>query len=78
MYVGIDISKDRLDVCLLPCDHRLTLSNDSKGLDELIERLSAEVSPIIVMEATGGYEVPIAGAHYWRRALVRLFSTPSV
>jgi transposase len=62
MYVGIDISKDRLDVCLLPGDHRLTLSNDSKGFDELIERLSTEVSPIIVMEATGGYEVPIAGA----------------
>jgi len=62
MYVGIDISKDRLDVCLLPCDHRLTLSNDSKGLDELIERLIAGGSPIIVMEATGGYEVPIAGA----------------
>jgi len=62
VYVGIDISKDHLDVCLMPGDQRLTLNNDAKGLDQLTERLSKEASPLIVMEATGGYDVPIAGA----------------
>ncbi len=60
--VGIDISKDHLDVCLMSGDQRLTLNNDAKGLDQLTERLSKEASPLIVMEATGGYDVPIAGA----------------
>ena len=60
IYVGIDISKDHLDVCLMPGDQRLTLNNDAKGLDQLTERLSKEASPLIVMEATGGYDVPIA------------------
>ncbi len=62
VYVGIDISKDHLDVCLIPGDQRLTFNNDAKGLDQLTERLSKEASPLIVMEATGGYDVPIAGA----------------
>jgi transposase len=62
VYVGIDISKDRLDLCLMPGDRRLTFSNDTEGLSQLADRLSKEVSPLIVMEATGGYDVPIAGA----------------
>ena len=62
VYVGIDISKDHLDVCLMTGDQRLTLNNDAKGLDQLTERLSKEDSPLIVMEATGGYDVPIAAA----------------
>ena len=61
VYVGIDISKDRLDLCLMPGDRRLTFSNDTEGLSQLADRLSKEVSPLIVMEATGGYDVPIAG-----------------
>jgi transposase len=46
----------------MPGDQRLTLNNDAKGLDQLTERLSKEASPLIVMEATGGYDVPIAAA----------------
>ena len=61
VYVGIDISKDHLDVCVLPGNQSLTFSNDANGLDQLTERLIKEPLPLIVMEATGGYEVPIAG-----------------
>jgi transposase len=71
VYVGIDISKDHLDVCLIPGDQRLTFNNDAKGLDQLTERLSKEASPLIVMEATGGYDVPIAGALCCQRACLR-------
>lgn len=62
VFIGIDISKDHLDLCLMPGDQCLTFANDANGLDQLTERLSAEVSPVIVMEATGGYDVPIAAA----------------
>ncbi len=61
VYVGVDISKDHLDVCVLPANKSLTFNNDARGLDQLTERLSKEDSPIIIMEATGGYDVPIAG-----------------
>jgi transposase len=61
VYVGVDISKDHLDVCVLPANRSLSFSNDARGLDQLTERLSKEDSPMIVMEATGGYDVPIAG-----------------
>ena len=60
VYVGIDISKDHLDVCVLPGNQSLTFSNDAKGLDQLTERLIKEPLPLIVMEATGGYEALIA------------------
>lgn len=55
VFIGIDISKDHLNVCLMPGDQSLTFSNDTNGLDQLTERLSAEVSPVIVMEATRLY-----------------------
>ena len=60
VYVGIDISKDHLDVCVLPGNQNLTFSNDANGLCQLTERLIKEPSPLIVMEATGGYEALIA------------------
>jgi len=60
VYVGIDISKDHLDVCVLPGNQNLTFSNDANGLCQLTECLIKEPSPLIVMEATGGYEALIA------------------
>jgi len=67
IYVGIDVSKDRLDVHILPSREAFAVARDGKGLNELIERLLA-IKPILVaVEATGGFETivaaAIAGAH---------------
>ena len=39
--VGIDVSKDRLDVHLRPSDEAFSVARDGKGLETLVERLRA-------------------------------------
>ena len=46
IYVGIDISKDHLDVCVLPGNQNLTFDNDANGLDQLTERLILKNLPL--------------------------------
>jgi transposase len=59
IYVGIDISKDRLDVAI--SDGRFVqVSNDEAGRAQLREQLSAESVKLIVMEATAGFEQAVA------------------
>ena len=54
--VGIDVSKDRLDVHLRPSDEAFAVARDGKGLENLVERLEALDVSLIVLEATGGFE----------------------
>ena len=61
-FCGIDVSKDHLDVALLPGDACWRISNDSAGIDELLERLRETRPSLTVMEATGGFESAVAGA----------------
>jgi transposase len=60
MYVGIDVSKDRLDVHLRPSGGAFAVPRDSDGLAELVERLGD--AALVVLEATGGYETVVAAA----------------
>ena len=61
-FVGIDIAKDRLDVAVRPSGETFSLGRDAAGIDRLIAKLK-EIGPIlIVMEATGGFEMPVASA----------------
>src|SRR5437588_3832635 len=61
-YVGIDVSKDRLDVYVRPTGEAFAVARDGKGLNELIERLRAIAPRLIAIEATGGYETIVAAA----------------
>lgn len=58
--VGIDVSKDRLDVHVLPSEEAWATPRDAEGLAELCDRLK-EVG-VIAVEATGGYETIVAAA----------------
>ena len=60
--VGIDVSKDRLDVHLRPSDEAFAVARDGKGLGNLVERLRALDVSLIVLEATGGFETTVAAA----------------
>lgn len=55
-FVGIDISKDHLDVAVVPKGTQFSLNYDEEGLRDLLQRMR-ELSPqLILFEATGGYE----------------------
>lgn len=60
-FVGIDVSKGTLDLCIEPAGETLHVDYDDKGISQVVKRL-VEVSPtLIVMEATGGLEMRLAG-----------------
>lgn len=62
LYVGVDISKDRLDVFVRPSGESFVVARDAKGLEALVKRLNVLAPAIVAMEATGGYETVVAAA----------------
>jgi transposase len=62
IFVGIDVSKDRLDVHVRPSGQSFSIARDGKGLDQLCIDLTALPAALIVLEATGGFEVTVAAA----------------
>jgi len=62
IFVGIDVSKDRLDVHVRPGGEAFAVSRDGRGLEELTDRLTALAPQLIAIEATGGFETIAAAA----------------
>ena len=62
VFVGIDVAKDRLDVHLRPSAEAFAVDRDGPGLAALAERLTAANPNLVVLEATGGFEVTVAAA----------------
>lgn len=62
IYVGIDVSKDRLDVHVRPGGEAFAVARNGKGLEELVERLRALAPALVAVEATGGFETIVAAA----------------
>jgi transposase len=60
IYVGIDVSKDRLDVAVRPTGESFAVARNGGGIDELIERLKAISPKLVAIEATGGFETIVA------------------
>src|SRR5437773_12574726 len=61
-FVGIDVSKATLEVAHLPSGERWTENNDEAGIERLVGRVKALGAELVVLEATGGYEVLAATA----------------
>src|ERR1043166_2393212 len=57
MFVGIDVAKAELVVAVHPAHEQWTVANDERGVRTLVERLRAVPPTLIVLEATGGYEL---------------------
>jgi transposase len=55
-FVGIDVSKDSLDFCILPEKTKHNVSYDAKGIKQLLSKLPDAGTCLIVVEATGRYE----------------------
>ena len=68
VYAGVDVSKERLDVCLRwsePESHEEDLffvSHDEAGIDTLVSRLLEEHPVLVILEATGGFERAVVAA----------------
>jgi transposase len=62
VYIGIDVAKDRLDVHVRPTGEAFALARDAAGLEALCERLAKLKPALVVIEATGGFEVTVAAA----------------
>lgn len=60
IFVGVDVSKDRLDVHVLPLEERFAVERTSAGVAALAERLAALSPTLVAMEATGGFETLVA------------------
>lgn len=58
-FIGIDVSKSTLDVCILPANQILQTRNDETGIRQLIDSLRGLRPTLIVLEATGGLETPV-------------------
>jgi len=64
MLIGIDVAKAELVVAARPTGERWAVANDERGIRTLVERLRAAAPRVelIVLEATGGYELLCVGA----------------
>jgi transposase len=62
IFIGIDVSKDRLDVAVRPSGELFAVERNAAGLELLVARLR-ELSPrLVALEATGGFETVVAAA----------------
>jgi len=62
MVVGIDVSKDWLDVALRPTGESFVVKRTPAGIEDLVERLKDLSPALVAIEATGGFEAVVAAA----------------
>ena len=62
MFVGMDVSKNRLDVHIRPSGEAMSVARDGDGIEELVTALQAMTPRLVVLEATGGFETVVAAA----------------
>ena len=62
IYVGIDVAKARVDVAIRPGGDIWSIDYDEPAVSELVSRLLAVEPTAVLLEATGGLEVPLVSA----------------
>jgi len=60
IVIGIDVSKDRLDIATHPSRDTFVVARNEEGLKDLIARLAPLTPQAVAVEATGGYETVVA------------------
>ena len=61
-FVGVDVSKDTLDLARADSDRVTTFANDPAGVAQVVDLLAAAGPAVVVVEATGGLERPLVDA----------------
>lgn len=62
VFVGVDVSKARLDLAVRPSGDHWSVPNDDTGIATALARLRDLHPTLTVLEATGGFERPLAAA----------------
>jgi len=62
VFVGIDVAKTQVSVAVHPTGETWTAETTTRALRALAQRLARLTPTLVVLEATGGYEVPVVGA----------------
>ena len=60
MVVGIDVSKDQLDVAVRPTGESFVFKRTGLGIEDLVAQLEALSPKMVAIEATGGFEAVVA------------------
>ncbi|MEZ6047823.1 MAG: IS110 family transposase [Planctomycetaceae bacterium] len=55
-FVGIDVAKETLEICILPEDTRKTVDYSSRGIQQILKLLPEIETCLVVVEATGAYQ----------------------
>ena len=61
-YVGIDVSKAKVDVAVRPTGQRWVVSYDETGVEELVVQMVDLDPALVLLEASGGLELPLVAA----------------
>jgi transposase len=61
-YVGIDVSKDKLDIAILGDKQAWQVENTKAGIQKLVQQMQKVYPELIVVEATGGYQRAVVDA----------------
>ena len=61
-YVGIDVAKAGMDIAVFPSDERWSTLNDDAGIRQLVSRLKTLEPALVLLEASGGLELPLVAA----------------
>jgi transposase len=59
LFIGIDVARDTLEIAARPTGDGWHIDNDANGITALVARLRALKPVLIVLEATGGLELPV-------------------
>ena len=61
-YIGIDVAKKQLDIAVRPGEEQWSVANEEEGIAALVSRLQELGPALVVLEATGGLELPVTAA----------------
>ena len=62
IYVGIDVAKAQVDVAVRPTDDRWEVSHDDAGVGKLVSQMGDLGPAMVLLEASGGLELPLVAA----------------
>ncbi len=61
-FVGIDVAQATLEIAVRPTGESWQVANDEVAFGALVDRLRELAPTLIVLEATGGIQLPVVGA----------------
>ena len=61
-HIGVDVSKDTLDVAAYETEKKWRFSNNEAGINQLAQTIDGLSVALVVLESTGGYETELAYA----------------